>query len=234
MSNRSASRREYYTLGRHAYEELRQAIVNLRLSPGQAVYESELASMLEMSRTPIREAIRSLVAEELVEVIPQKGMTIALISTKKVEETRFVRELLEVGALREGMLLWRSDDAERIKISDEIDDCLRLQDRALNRGDVAGFLDADEAFHRAIVKLSNNETLHAVVKQMRAHLNRIRMLSLTELQNIHALIDEHRALFDRMQAQDESGAIDILTTHLRRLKHDVPVVKMRYPRYFSD
>ena len=94
------------TLGEKAYSSIRNAIITLRLKPGQMVYESKLAQSLGVSRTPIREAFRTLLTEELIEILPQRGARIAYISEKKVQETSFVRECLELSAFEEIAKKW--------------------------------------------------------------------------------------------------------------------------------
>jgi DNA-binding GntR family transcriptional regulator len=222
------------SLSEQAYDAIREAILSLRLEPGRAVYETELATMLNMSRTPVREAVRTLLVEELIEVLPQRGMKVALISEKKVEEARFVRESLEVSALRAVIARWHTNAEWRTRLMVEVKAVLAAQRRAAEAGDVLGFLEEDESFHRLLMAGAENRTLVSIVSQMRAHLNRVRTLSLRELKNIDSLIQEHEQLVSVLQAGDEQRAVDILTRHLRRLKQDVPVVRSQYPEYFRD
>jgi len=219
-------------LRQKAYEVIREQIITLKLEPGQIVYESEFSDMLAMSRTPIREAIRTLVSEELIQVLPQRGMRVALISEKKVEETRFVREVLEVNALRLVRPKW--NDATYAPIVATVGSILTSQHESSARGDIEGFLAADEAFHRLILELSGNHTLIGVVTNMRAHLNRVRMLSLRLLQNIDSLIQEHEALVTALNGGDGLLADEMLSHHLRRLNQDLKRVRSHYPSYFTD
>ncbi len=231
--NRPATRRDYFTLAHYAYDELRRAIVSVRLEPGQWISESELTEMLGMSRTPIREAIHALQSEELIEVMPQRGMKIALISVKKVREARVVREVLEIEAVREGIRVIKEDPRLWTETAQRALSCLAEQEAAFAQGDIEGFLAADEAFHRAITWPGGNETLNAVVKQMRAHLNRIRLLSMRERYNLDELIDEHRCLVSSMEIHDVTRAVETMKHHVRRLLEDIPVVQERFPHYFS-
>lgn len=220
-------------LGEKAYQRLREAIVSLQLKPGQMVYESELAELLNVSRTPVREAIRTLVVDDLIDVLPQRGMKVALISETKVEEVRFVREVLEVAALKEGIRKWADVHTQHEDIQESIEMCLRAQERAHARHDIAAFLEADEEFHRAISMPSDNHTLRGIITQMRAHLNRIRMLSLRELDNVSVLMAEHKVLYRAIVDQDEATAVETLTRHLQRLNQDLPIVKQHFPEYFA-
>ncbi len=220
-------------LGERAYKQIRDAIVSLRLEPGQMVYEGELAESLNVSRTPVREAIRTLVVDGLIEVLPQRGMKVALISETKVAEVRFVREVLEVAALKEGIRQWDGARAQHEDIKEAIEACLRAQERALVRHDIVEFLIADEEFHRVIAMPSHNQTLRGIVTQMQAHLNRVRMLTLRELDNVDALLNEHNIVYEAIVQRDEATAVDTLTRHLQRLSGDFPLVKLHFPKYFA-
>jgi len=222
------------TLGEQAYESMREEILSLRLSPGQLVYESEFASMLSMSRTPIREAVRILVLEELIEVLPQRGMKITLISEKKVEETRFIRESLEVNALRRAVRVWDPTRAEFQKIERDLKENLTIQRESCQRNDSFLFMQADEAFHQILLTVLGNDTLISIVSQMRGHLNRVRLLSLREIPSMDLLIFEHVQLLSAVIDRDESMAVSIMTSHLSRLNEDILLVKQKYPDYFMN
>lgn len=234
MANPFRPETDRRSLSEQAYEAIREAILSLRLEPGQSVYENELAAMLKMSRTPVREAVRTLWVEELIEILPQRGMKVALISEKKVEEARFVRESLEVSALRAAVRRWRTEHEWCAQLAKRIQQTLRQQRTAAEAGEVLVFLEADEAFHRLLMLAADNRTLVSVVSQMRAHLNRVRTLSLRELKNIDALIREHEELLTALTAGDEERAVAVLSRHLQRLQQDVAVVRNQYPQYFRD
>ncbi|MCL6625323.1 GntR family transcriptional regulator [Alicyclobacillus shizuokensis] len=221
------------TLAEQAYESIREAILTLHLEPGQDIYESELANMLNMSRTPIREAVRLLAMEDLIEILPQRGMKVTHISESKVEETRFVREVLEIGALRKVVEHWDEDKPVYQVLHRELQLNLETQWQAQAEEDFAAFLRADEVFHRQLLHASGNMTLISIVTKMRYHLNRVRMLTLNELKNTEELIREHGELLAAIQSGDTAAATDILTQHLRRLKVDIDAVKQQYPSYFS-
>src|SRR5690348_1112122 len=98
------------TLGKVAYSKIREEIITLNFKPGQMLSESEIGSVLGVSRTPIREAFLMLVQEGLLEILPQRGARVALISEKRYAENMFVRESLEISALKLVAKNWKSDD----------------------------------------------------------------------------------------------------------------------------
>lgn len=77
------------------YEELKRNIMSMKLEPGQTMSTQEIATKLNVSRTPVREAFLRLQSEGLVEMIPQRETMVSKISLKRVEQEKFIRECLE-------------------------------------------------------------------------------------------------------------------------------------------
>jgi len=221
-----------HSLGDRVYETLRDRIVSLQLEPGEMVYENELSDMLQVSRTPVREAIRLLVSEELMEVLPQRGTRIARISGRKVSEARYVRELLEVGSFRLAARRWGKIGTPEIE--KKLTDLLAGQKEAASRRDFVRFIALDEAFHRRIMEATGNATLVKVVDQMRAHINRLRCLALRELRVSDRVLSEHEQLLLALRRCDERMIVDVLERHLRALENEIPDLRKRLPHYFAD
>jgi GntR family transcriptional regulator, rspAB operon transcriptional repressor len=220
-------------LDERAYEALRDRIITLELKPGQTIQENELAVSLRISRTPIRDAFRLLIAERLVEVLPQRTRKVALISASKVKETAFVRLCLEGPAFREAARRWERTE-RHLAAERRIAALLQEQREAAERQDVAEFLRLDEAFHRCVLQMAGNGTLLEVVYHMRGHLNRFRYLAMKELKLTAHLTEEHRELFDCLRRRDEAGAAQLLERHLGNLDEEIPLLRERFPDYFQD
>lgn len=221
------------SLGEQVYESLREAIIALELEPGQMIYENELAESTGVSRTPIREAIRLLLSEELLEVLPQRGTRIAYISETKVRETRFVRASLELSAIRHIAEEWSGEGVYEAALA-ELNRLIEEQRQAAEKEHIASFLQHDEAFHRTLLALTGNETLLGVVYHMRAHLNRLRYLALKEYRHMGRIIDEHKQLLELIQAKDVQGTTELLEHHLGKLNQEIPELRMKYAAYFID
>ncbi|WP_127581524.1 GntR family transcriptional regulator [Paenibacillus koleovorans] len=220
------------SLGSQVYDSIREAIVSLKLEPGQMIYENELAETLGVSRTPIREAIRLLVGEELLDVLPQKGTRIAYISERKVTETRFIREQLEQGAFRIAARVWQAEVHRTQK--EAIVQLLEEQRAAAAREDITEFLRLDEAFHRMLLELTGNSTLLNVIYHMRAHLNRLRYLALKQFHDMHRVLAEHEQLFAAIESKDETATVRLLEQHFGQLNTELPSLREAFSHYFTD
>lgn len=219
-------------MGERAYEQIREAIVTLSLKPGQMVYEAELGARLGMSRTPVREGIRMLMMEEMIEVLPQRGMRVALISEQKVEEIRFVRESLEVSAFRSVARRWQSDQTCHA-LDGEVERLLQGQEAAAQLEDMGRFLELDEKFHQVFLEQTGNRTLMGVMNQMRSHLNRVRALSLSVKPHAALIVAEHRRIFEAVRQGRERETDEVLTHHLRRISYDLASLKEHFSTYFT-
>ncbi|MCI3927027.1 GntR family transcriptional regulator [Paenibacillus sp. TRM 82003] len=206
--------------------------MSLALEPGAMVYENEIAEALGVSRTPVREAIRLLVSEGLLDVLPQRGTRIALISGRKVREARFVREQLELGAFREAARRWPR--ADRAATRARIAELLERQRAAAGSRDIEAFLPLDEAFHRELIQVADNDTLLQIVDHMRAHLNRVRALALRQFDYMDRVVAEHEALLESIERGDEEQTAARLVRHLGKLDEELPALRERYPHLFVN
>lgn len=219
------------SLGEHVYEAIRERIVTLEYVPGKMLYENELAAAMEVSRTPIREAIRLLVSEQLLEVLPQRGTRIALISEQKVNEARFVRLQLELGAMRTAASRWNPE--QHLQVKERLLQLLAQQtEAAATRHDVM-FMQLDEAFHMELLALSGNGTLLQMIAQMRGHMNRVRLLALQQDQHMEQLIEEHRLLLQAIEQKDEERVSLLLNQHIGALDDVMQQLRKNNPTYFS-
>ncbi len=192
---------------------LRDMIINNRLPAGSSYLETELADMLDMSRTPVREAAVVLESLGLVEVRPRRGVRILPLAAHDMEE------IYEVLTELEGLA---ADQAARRGLSSEEESAIRAalddMDRALEKEDREAWADADRRFHELLVALSTNHRLKAIVASYNDQVQRARMLTLrlrpTPTQSNH----DHRELFDAILAGDGKRARELHTIHRSRAK----------------
>jgi DNA-binding GntR family transcriptional regulator len=222
------------TLGDEVYNYLKDSIITLRLKPGQMVYESELAASLGVSRTPIREAFRILSAEELIEILPQRGVRISNISRKKVMDAWFVRSTLENEAIKKIAETWDPGDEYCRSLSQELRELIATQRHAAVTGDYATFLKCDIGFHNRLLDYFNNPTLTKMVMFMRSHVNRVLSLEQQEIQEFDHIIGDHEKILHAIEKNDVKGAEYALKVHFGRLMANFQKLVSQYPDYFVD
>jgi GntR family transcriptional regulator, rspAB operon transcriptional repressor len=220
------------TLSDNAYQVIRDAIVSLRLEPGQMVYEAELGSTLGVSRTPIREAFRKLMAEELIEVQPQRGARIAYMSKKKINEARFVRISLEANAFKEVAKLWNPEEVRFQRLYDQVKGILADQKKMVDEQNFDTFFQLDEKFHYTLLETTGNATLISIINQMRGHLNRMRYLELQETKHMRRLVIEHEGIFDAIISNNLELTERLLSEHILLLEGSMNDLIKKYSHYF--
>lgn len=207
---------------------LRARITSLELLPGAPLSENELAAELDVSRTPVREALILLGEEALVDVFPKLGTFVSRISVDAVLEAQFMREALEVATLREATKRAGTEDLGALRT------ILAEQRVALAADDADAFFDRDEAFHRRLMETSGYRTLWRTVTTAKAHLDRARRLSLPLPHRIETLIAEHEAVVDALEQRDVTRAEDALRGHLQGVFVDIGELQSDRPELFAD
>jgi GntR family transcriptional regulator, rspAB operon transcriptional repressor len=196
-------------IGDQVYRILRHAIITLRLRPGAVVIEKDITDRLGISRTPVRDAVRLLAEERLLDVRPQFGTYVAHIDRQRFEEGHLIRRALESESIR--LAIGHVDEAA----IDHLRDLLLLQERAAARGRHEEFIACDDAFHKFIAELSGHDRLWEIVQRSKADLDRVRHLASTMPQEEARAIAEHRSIVGALSRRGGSDrAVKALTDHL--------------------
>jgi DNA-binding GntR family transcriptional regulator len=210
------------------YAALRDAIVRGKLEPGQRLSENTLAAEMGVSRTPIREGLSLLREDRLVETVPQLGSFVARVNPTAIGDAQFVREALECAAIRlSAQVAGEADIAE-------LEENLQGQQRASEVGDLDAFYLLDDGFHRTLCDLSGHVSVWTVSERAKAHLNRIRRLSLGMPNYLEEMIAEHHHVLDAVAANDPDLAESHLRAHLRTVLREVPRMRAEHPDYFEQ
>ncbi len=194
-----------------AYHELKYRILEGRLSPGTTLLETEVASLLSLSRTPVREALIRLEEEGLVSVRPRHGMTVKAQSLDDLTEIYEVFSALEVMAAR---LLARRGlsrgEAERLQ------SLMAQMERATRRDDIEHWSQLDDIFHSEITSLCGNSRLQATLRQYWEQQYRARMAIVPLRPRPTQSDEEHRAIFEAIRAGDDAAAAHLHEQHRAR------------------
>ncbi len=134
------------SIGEYVYNTLKKNIINMNVKPGAKISETEIAGILGLSRTPIREAFIKLAQEGVLNILPQRGTYIAKIDLKQVEEARFIREALEKGVM--GIAVQGISK----EVQKALEKSIKLQKMYIDNDEFEAFLEEDEAFHKLIFK----------------------------------------------------------------------------------
>lgn len=194
-----------------AYENLKQRIIANDLEPGVQLLEEELAVMLGMSRTPIREAAIRLEQEGFLEIVPRKGVTIAPMSKRAVREINEVLECLEIQAA-ERLAARRLSPAEL----GLLDDAIARMDDTLEQDDPKAWAQADYAFHCLLIDLCGNQHLAEVARNFLDKAHRFRLLTLPYRDKPVYSNVNHAAVVEAVRRHDPQTAQDIHRGHKRR------------------
>ena len=193
------------------YQGIRDGILSARNHPGVLLSEQQLAADRQVSRTPVREAIKQLEHEGLVSVVPTRGIFVRETTARDVVEIFPMREALECFALR---VASRNIPAEKLRELDAL--FARYQAADAIRPEVKVRLFAgDTALHAMIVAAAGNERMIKTLEPIRAQILRVRSLSWSTPGRVARACCEHRRIIQSLVQGDRDGAEAALRDHLR-------------------
>jgi DNA-binding GntR family transcriptional regulator len=201
-------------------QRLRQMLVEGGIPPGAKLNERELAELLQVSRTPLREAIKMLAAEGLVELVPNRGAIALALGEADVLNTFEVMAGLE--AQSGELAAERITDAELAEIQAMHFEMLA----AYTRQDLSAYYSINNRIHRAINAAAKNPVLSAVYEQVNARLQALRFRSNQDGEKWKRAVKEHETMIEALAARDPAAMRAVLLTHLRN-KRDVVLEQLR-------
>lgn len=215
------------SMSQRVYDTVRNAIVQLQLRPGHLLSEAELARYMGVSRQPVREAFIKLAEAGLVEVRPQRGTFVKLISIREVQNSRFIREAIELAVIRKA--------AERIGPSGiaELRELVVAQQIALS-GKLIDFMRLDDDFHCAIAAHGGVEHAWRHIVSLKAQLDRVRFLGFPQATPRPQVIAQHTAVVDALERNDDDGAVSMMHLHLNELAPSLPKLAEEHADLFAD
>ncbi len=207
--------RESSSLSEAAYSRIRSMIITLELEPGSLISESALMSTLKMGRTPIREALRSLANEKLVEVYPRRGMFVSRVDVANLSQLSETRAVLEIKAAE--LAATRSTAADQ-----EITKALIKEIKAIKGDlDMPTLIGLDQRIHHHIYQCTHNEFLASALDNYYAHALRIWFLALDRVEHLADAIIEHRALLEAIASNDPKAASKAMKEHVEGFESEI-------------
>lgn len=190
------------------YRVIRDDILNGRFSPGERMVETRLASQINTSRTPVREALHMLEREGLLESIPRVGYRVKKLKWDEVEEICEIRKVNEILAARWAM---RRITPEELHALEEN---MRLSENEVREGNPKSFVERDGEFHEIMVRASGSGRLMELCQLLRRHMLRYRIDSLYVADPALKAIEGHRRIVECIRKKDEEGIVAAISGHL--------------------
>lgn len=210
-------------LADRAYATLEEAIVSLTLLPGTALSENALADRLGISRSPIRQALRLLEHQGLVDILPQRGTYVSRIDCQEAIEVLQMRTLIENWAINELEGHGARPDLEKLR------GLLAKQAQAVEAGQYSLFLSYDSDFHSEIILAAGNRTAASMFAQLNLKVSRIRTWSLRRMKTFDRGVVEHRAILDGVERADWVEVRRLLTAATDELIDAVREIEQAEP-----
>jgi DNA-binding GntR family transcriptional regulator len=196
------------------HAQLKTEIELGELAPGSPLSELSLVERTGASRTPVREALRRLAAEGLVDLVPRIGARVSRVSAQSVRDLFEFRQLLEPVAIRQATARAAADPAVRAVFEDMRDHFARIRDRAPSRERSREFYELADRFDWAVIDASRNVHLRRAIAELRPHTARLRNLSHLDPRRTEVSVGEHLAICDALLAGDADTAAAKIAAHL--------------------
>ena len=198
-----------------AYHFLKDAILEQKYSPGQALLEETIATELGISRTPVREAIRELSREGLVETSPNRRAIVRALTTMEL------LDIFEIKIRLEGLCAAHAAERSAKTTAQELGKTLKAMAAAAKARDKQAYLRADEAFHAAIYAGAKNERVREIITDLNAQWHRMRQGMAAIESRMETAVEEHQRIAQAIGAGDAEQAETAMRIHLENLRDQV-------------
>jgi len=199
-------------LTKKAYETIKEMIIHLQLRPGELLMVQQLATKLEISRTPVREALIALMREGLVEEADGRKFKVSEVTITSINEIFSIREALEGHAIQEVICDYSKEDLNNSKrIIAEMKKSLLNQNFDL-------FFSLDNEFHYSFIKKYNNSLLTTIMEQVNDKIQRVRYFTYYINHRLEMTIKEHEDILKGVEQANADIARNALKIHLKNVK----------------
>ncbi|EPJ9473837.1 TPA: GntR family transcriptional regulator [Citrobacter freundii] len=210
------------------YTEIKSKILNFSLKPGDNLNANALSKEYGLSNMPIRDVFIRLSYDKLVDIYPQSGTFVSKIDLAYVNETAFMRYILE-----KSMFSVLSTTEEILDFSD-LDRNISDQRKALEKKDFDHFLFFDNQFHSLIFSLANHHQTWDLIQNIKFNYNRMRFLNMSDKNALEKIFTEHLVLLDSLKNKEFDKINDILFEHLIFSEEEINISLKSFPEYFTS
>ena len=210
------------------YNDLKKKILTLQMKPGTPLSFYNLKPLYNVSISPIRDALKHLENEGLVEIKPQSGTYVSLIDMSKVRDERFSRLFLELGAVEKAF-----EDGIPSQLIEQWEDMINKQQDAFNCRDTASFMDLDNAMHRLLFSACRHEKVFDQVISTSGNYHRIRMVSYLFDDIFSSAIQQHKDILEALKSGSKDTVLALERRHISKLDNETAGYRRAYPQYFK-
>lgn len=211
----------------YALRTLKENIIRLELEPGCMVSENELAAEMGLSRTPVREALIELSKVKIVEIYPQKGSVVSLIDYSLVEESQFMRRVLECAVVELNCAKATPEDLNRLHEN------VRLQAFYISGSDPDSMLlELDDQFHKMLFDIAQKPQVFTLMRNIAIHFDRVRNITLPDVMP-SKVVKAHANIVEAIANRDPVAARVQMEQHLNQYRAVEKTVRERFPNYFK-
>lgn len=210
------------------YKDLRSKILSLALKPGTPLSFTILKPQYNVSISPIRDALKHLENDGLVEIRPQSGTTVSLIDMKAVRDERFRRLYLELGAVEKCF-----DKGISTQLITKWENSIKQQEQAFDVRDTSLFLDLDNAMHRSLFEESGHEKVYDLMLTSSGNYHRIRMVSYLFDDIFSNAIEQHKEILNSLKSGSLDDVLSLERKHISKIDLETSGYQRVYPQYFK-
>ena len=190
------------------YQYVKNAIISQEFSPGAVIHERELAHMLGVSRTPVREALQTLQNDGWLTILPRKGSVVRPLSRAEMEEVLQLRIIIGTAGIKLSI--------GRISVGAfaHLKGLVAQQEAAAEVEDYARFIEVDMQLHLAMVHLAGNRKLSCIAEELLDTFRRVAIEAIRGKRELADLLAEHKAIIAALEREDQATAESILIEHI--------------------
>src|SRR5580693_4242633 len=198
-----------------AYEVIKNRIITCQFQPGECINEASVSALLGFGRTPVHQAIDRLMLEEMVDVIPRKGVIVKPVILQDVMQMIEVRMVNETQCARLAAVRAEATHIEQISA------VLGKATRAINKEDVHSLMELDREFHLLLASATKNFELAEIIRRLNERSLRFWFISFTTPDHHRSFQRQHEAVFAAVRYRDADGAETAMRAHIDAFRRSV-------------
>ena len=209
--------RDRYSLRGRVYKSIREDILSGRYEQNTELKEAAIGAELGVSSTPVREALRQLELEGLVNIIPNRGAYVNMITAKDVQDIYVIRSMLEGLCAR-----WATECITSEQL-DDLEETLCLSEYHTKKENYEKLYELDSLFHEQLYQASGSRILNHVLSDFHDYVKQVRKATIASETRSVKSTEEHRAIFEAIRLRDADQAEELAKQHVKRTIESIQV-----------